>query len=218
MAAGAVGGGTYMAVHSPLTQWDENGSVDWSRVAKDVYTGAKWGTLIGGTISVASHGLRAGVRGIQNLRAGKNVAQRAQAMLDGSSGVNFTARADGVNYRLNIAGGKPGAGTLLTDVQAFEDVIGSLSRGNRMVISPQQAVALERSLGLPTGRLSQGGIISIVDDVALRAPRSPLSGNDLFLGGGRGLPGGGPEINVAPINNAGGGGIRQIILNVEKKL
>jgi len=122
---------------------------------------------------------------------------------------------DGVNFRLNTAGGRPGAGTALTDVRAFEDAIGRLSTGNRMVISPQQAAALERSLGLPTGRLRQGGVISVVDDVATRAPRSPIGGNDLFLGGGRGLPGGGPEINVAPINTSGGGGIRQIILEVQ---
>ena len=83
-----------------------------------------------------------------------------------------------------------------------------------MVITAERAAALERALGLPTGRLGQGGVISIVDDVAARAPRSPSSGNDLFLGGGRGLPGGGPEINVAPINNAGSGGIRQITLEV----
>jgi len=79
----------------------------------------------------------------------------------------------------------------------------------------EEAVALEKALGLPPGRLADGGIISIVDDVALRAPRSPLSGNDFFLdSGGKGLPGGGPEINIAPINTAGGGGVRQVILDV----
>jgi hypothetical protein len=79
-----------------------------------------------------------------------------------------------------------------------------------------KAASLEDALGLPTGRLSGGGMISVVDDVAARAPRSPVSGNQLFLGASRGLPGGGPEINVAPINTAGGGGIRQIILEVKR--
>lgn len=85
-----------------------------------------------------------------------------------------------------------------------------------MVISAQQAAALEKALGLATGRLRQGGIISLVEDVALRAPRSPLCGNPQFCGAGRGLPGGGPEINVAPINTAGGGGIRQIVVEVKR--
>jgi hypothetical protein len=86
-----------------------------------------------------------------------------------------------------------------------------------MVITPKQASDLERALGLPSGRISQeGGVISVVDDIAARAPRSPVSGNDLFLGGGKGLPGGGPEINVAPINTAGGGGIRQIVVEIKK--
>lgn len=52
------------------------------------------------------------------------------------------------------------------------------------------------------------------EDVALRAPRSPLGGNPLFLGRGRGLPGGGPELNISPISTAGGPGIRQIVVEV----
>lgn len=58
-------------------------------------------------------------------------------------------------------------------------------------------------------------MLSIVDDVAARAPRSPVSGNDLFLGGARGLPGGAPEVNIEPINTAGGGGIRKIVIKVK---
>ena len=139
---------------------------------------------------------------------------RVGALLEGNRGVNVTARADALRYSKIVAGGQPGAGTPLTDLQAVESVIGKISEGNRMTISPAQASALEDALGLPTGRLGQGGVISIVDDVALRAPRSPVAGNQFFLGGGRGLPGGGPEVNVAPIGTAGGGGIRQVVLDV----
>ena len=139
---------------------------------------------------------------------------RAQALLEGAPGVNVTARADALQFRKIISGGRPGAGTPLTDLQAIEGVIGRIPAGNRMAVSRAQAAALEEALGLPSGRLGKGGVISIVDDVTLRAPRSPLSGNELFLGGGRGLPGGGPEINVAPISTAGGGGVRQVILDV----
>jgi hypothetical protein len=143
------------------------------------------------------------------------VQARAQAMLDGAPGVNFTGRLDAVRYRTNVAGGRANAGTALTDFEAIESVVGPLPRtGSRITISTQQATMLERNLGLPTGRVQGGGVLSIVNDVGVRAPRSPIGGNSLFLGGGRGLPGGGPEINIAPINTAGGGGVRQIIVEV----
>jgi hypothetical protein len=45
--------------------------------------------------------------------------------------------------------------------------------------------------------------------------RMPLKGNMLFRGRGRGLPGGGGEINVAPINTAGSAGIRQVTVDVK---
>lgn len=140
-----------------------------------------------------------------------------QALLDGAPGLNFTAKADGVTYRINMAAGQINAGTAVTDFQAFEDVIGKIPVNvNRIVITKVQARLLEQDLGLPTGRVSNGGgILSIVSNVAERMPRSPISGNGFFLGGGKGLPNGAPEVNVAPINTAGGGGIRQIIVEVE---
>jgi hypothetical protein len=141
--------------------------------------------------------------------------QRTQALLTGAPGVNVMSRADALRYRVNIAGGRAGAGTAVTDFQAIQDVIGPFGGTSRLLITIDQAAALEKALGLPTSRLSNGGIISVVDGIAGRAPRSPLSGNKLFIGGGRGLPGGGPEINVAPIATAGGGGVRQIILEVK---
>ena len=58
--------------------------------------------------------------------------------------------------------------------------------------------------------VANGGTLSIVTDIASRLPRSPVQGNSLFLGGGRGLPSGAPEINIAPINPAGGGGVRTV--------
>jgi RHS repeat-associated protein len=148
--------------------------------------------------------------------ADSSVCAREMDILEGRSpGVNIIAKNDALKYRNNVAGGRPGAGTALTDMKAFEDILGKLPSNKRIVISHQQATALENALGLKTGCLNQGGIISIVENIADRAPRSPLSGNQFFLGPNKGLPGGGPEINIAPINTAGGAGIRQIIVEVK---
>ena len=59
--------------------------------------------------------------------------------------------------------------------------------------------------------------MSIVSDIPDRCPRCPVgnTGNDLFLGGGEGLPGGGPELVIDSIPSAGGDGIRQITIIVE---
>jgi hypothetical protein len=100
------------------------------------------------------------------------------------------------------------------DLRAIESVVGPLSDATRMVINTGQAARLEAALGLPPGRLTNGGIISIIEDIAARNPRGVTSGNPLFLGVGKGLPGGGPELEIAPISTAGGGGIRQVILTV----
>jgi RHS repeat-associated protein len=148
-------------------------------------------------------------------RSLSNIQMRAEALLQGATGVNINPIEDALKYRLIISGGSPGAGTPVTDLEAIEGVVGTISTGNRMIITQQQAGTLESTLGLPEGRLNNGAIISLIENVGARGPRSPLSGNQLFLGSGQGLPGGHPEINIAPIGTAGGGGIRQVILEVK---
>jgi len=62
--------------------------------------------------------------------------------------------------------------------------------------------------------LESRNIISIIDNIVDRAPGSPTVGNKRFLGGGKGLPRGAPELTISGINSAGGVGVRQIILEV----
>lgn len=88
---------------------------------------------------------------------------------------------------------------------------------SRLTISQGKARELEYALGLRQKSLERINIVSIVDDVVSRRSRSPWSsdiGNPHFLGGGKGLPRGGPEIVVSPIPSAGGRGIRQLVLEV----
>ncbi|WP_024878095.1 hypothetical protein [Methylosinus sp. LW3] len=89
-------------------------------------------------------------------------------------------------------------GTYLTDREAISSVIGE-AKGSVATISKERAAALEQAMGLEPGSLAKGFKIRRVEDVANLAPRSPLEGNSLFLGPGRHLPGGGPEIVVDSI-------------------
>jgi len=102
------------------------------------------------------------------------------------------------------------SGTFLTDYRAVGNVLGPV-RANRKFtlglftdnsrnqISYFKAWRLERALGLDRGTLKDGFRFTRVPRILGRAPRSPLEGNDYFLGPGKGLPGGGPEIVIDPI-------------------
>jgi hypothetical protein len=89
-------------------------------------------------------------------------------------------------------------GTYLTDQEAISSVVGE-AKGSVATISKERADALEQAMGLEPGSLAKGFKIRRVEDIATLAPRSPLEGNSLFLGPGRHLPGGGPEIVVDSI-------------------
>ena len=101
--------------------------------------------------------------------------------------------------------------TYLTDQQAIADVIGPIGGGRTIVITPQQARRLERELGLQPNSLDEGFKIRRVTGLTGRSPSSPVAGgNDMFLGGGQHLPGGGPEIVVPPIPTAPSPGVAVI--------
>ncbi|WP_434985195.1 hemagglutinin repeat-containing protein [Vreelandella zhaodongensis] len=109
-------------------------------------------------------------------------------------------------------------GTFVTDSRTIESIIGSVPNGaTEMRITRQQANTLESDMGLNPGSLEQSNTLSIVSGVADRCPRCPIgdAGNELFLGGGEGLPGGGPELVIDSIPSGGGDGIRQITIIVE---
>ncbi|MAZ20243.1 hypothetical protein [Roseovarius sp.] len=107
-------------------------------------------------------------------------------------------------------------GTFVTEVGSIERVTGPIPEGATEIrITRQQADQLETDLGLNPGSLESSNTLSIVSDVQGRCPRCPVSGNDHFLGGGKGLPGGGSELIIDSIPSAGGDGIRQITVIIE---
>ncbi|WP_296428357.1 filamentous hemagglutinin N-terminal domain-containing protein [Yoonia sp.] len=107
-------------------------------------------------------------------------------------------------------------GTFVTEVSSIENVIGRIpSNATEIRITRQQAAQLETDLGLNPGSLEANNTLSLVDDIAGRCPRCPIGGNDQFLGGGQGLPGGGSELVIDSIPSSGGNGVRQIMVIVE---
>jgi len=98
-------------------------------------------------------------------------------------------------------------GTFVTDAQALQDLGISPTNGAYKVglfddigtVSADNAANLEKGLGLQPGSLLNGFRVTEVDGLQSLSPASPLTGNNLFLGPGAGLPGGGPEMIVQPI-------------------
>jgi hypothetical protein len=135
--------------------------------------------------------------------------ERLNRVIFKGPGVNVTPRSVANKYRFIGRGNR----TFVTNVETVENVIGPL-KGDRIRITRSKARQLEDALGLKENSLVSRNIISIIDDIARRSPGSPIEGNEYFLGGGKGLPGGRPELTISGINSAGGRGIRQIILEV----
>lgn len=145
----------------------------------------------------------------------RKVEIRSQALMQGDPGVTFVPLSNAIQHVHQRSRGI--GGTFVTDLSEFEQALGKLPvKENQIVISAKKARNLERRLGLNEGAALDGGVISVIEDVHLRNPRIPLEGNSHFLGAGKGLPKGGPEIEISPIRNTGGGGIRQIDLIVKK--
>lgn len=107
-------------------------------------------------------------------------------------------------------------GTFVTEVNSIERITGPTPDGATEIrITRQQADQLETDLGLNPGSLESSNTLSVVSDVQSKCPRCPVSGNDHFLEGGQGLPGGGSELVIDSIPSSGGDGIRQITVIVE---
>lgn len=103
-------------------------------------------------------------------------------------------------------------GTFVTDKKAFSGLLKGVKPGQTSkVISKKEAAALERELGLNPGSLEGGFKVRRVEDVGRRAPRSPLEGNDHFLGPGEHLPGGAPELVIDSVPTVDGGGVSTVI-------
>ncbi len=91
-------------------------------------------------------------------------------------------------------------GTYISDNKGISDIIGDIHGQSELTISKDMAHQLEESFGLETGSLGKSFKIRKIENITEQMPRSPLEGNQLFLGPGRHLPGGAPEIVINSIS------------------
>jgi RHS repeat-associated protein len=106
------------------------------------------------------------------------------------------------------------SGTFVTDrAGALSYFDGDLTRGSA-TISPETAGKIEQDMGLVPGTLQNGFKVRQVNGLQDLAPRSPLEGNQYFLGAGNHLPGGAPEMVVNSISTTDNSAINTI-LNVK---
>jgi hypothetical protein len=121
---------------------------------------------------------------------------RAQNILRQDAGYNVTPEYVFADYPGSTIGLKS---TFITDESAISDIIGNFHRAKTIYVSLNQAIALETALGLKPGTLIDGFRISKISNLNSLDLSYPLKGTEpLFLGPGKGLPGGGTEITINP--------------------
>lgn len=90
-------------------------------------------------------------------------------------------------------------GTFITDCKGALGYFGNFKKGDTITISSVKAAKIESDMGLNPGSLQNGFKIREVSGISSMNPRSPLEGNEYFLGGGQHLPGGAPEMVINSI-------------------
>lgn len=101
--------------------------------------------------------------------------------------------------------------TFVTDRKALEDVLGPLNKLDSSRLDSKTVSKLEEALGLKRDSLADGFKIREIDDLKSRGVGSPISGNESFLGGNKGLPGGGPELTLSDrVSTRDGGGVKTL--------
>lgn len=118
---------------------------------------------------------------------------QTQEMLSQNTGYNISSE---VSFSFFSEIGK--SETYITSKPTISEVIGNFEGKGSITISQAEATALETSLGLRPGSLSEGFRISKIRGINEMDLHYPVKGNNLFLGPGKGLPGGGPEVTISP--------------------
>jgi RHS repeat-associated protein len=98
-------------------------------------------------------------------------------------------------------------GTFVSDLESITSVLGDINGFSQMTVDKSQAANLENAFGLEPDTLQEGFKIRQVNNIVARNPRSPMEGNRFFLGPGKHLPGGAPEMVVESIPTIDGGDV-----------
>ena len=134
-----------------------------------------------------------------------NARLRQQQMLENNVGFNLSPTAWDKYPTIGRNG------TFISDKQGITDIIGDFSGQTKMTLDKSQVLQLEEAFGLERGTLQSGFKVRQVDNIVDRMPRSPLEGNQYFLGAGNHLPGGAPEMVIDSIPTADTKGVTTLI-------
>ncbi|WP_207389162.1 hypothetical protein [Marinobacter halodurans] len=102
-------------------------------------------------------------------------------------------------------------GTFISDRQGITDIIGDFSGQSQLTLDKTKVLQLEEAFGLERGALQEGFKIRQVDNVVDRMTRSPMEGNQYFLGPGNHLPGGAPEMVIDSIPTVDANGVTTLL-------
>jgi hypothetical protein len=130
------------------------------------------------------------IRGMTN----ESILVQTQEMLSQNTGYNVSPESWFGKYS---AIGRDG--TYITNEAAIKSVIGEFQGRGTIKITEAQAIRLEQALGLEPKSLFDGFRISRIVNIRDLNPSYPVQSlSPLFLGPGKGLPGGGPELKLTP--------------------
>jgi hypothetical protein len=129
-----------------------------------------------------------------NGMTGYNILNQTQEMLSSDTGYNVSPESwFGKHPEIGRSG------TFITNEAAIERIIGDVDGSTTIKVTEAEAVELAKALGLTSTSLVDGFRISKISEISsmdLAFPTKSLS--PLFLGPGKGLPGGGPELIISP--------------------
>ena len=107
-------------------------------------------------------------------------------------------------------------GTFISDAEGILGYFKNLPPNGKISIAKDLAAKIEADAGLEPGTLQAGFKIRKITSITNASPRSPLEGNQYFLGKGQHLPGGAPEVVIDSIPTKDSSFVRTI-LEVEVK-
>ncbi|WP_199775594.1 hypothetical protein [Microbulbifer pacificus] len=131
--------------------------------------------------------------------------QRQAQMLEDNIGFNISPTAWDAYPTI----GK--SGTFISDRKGITDIVGDFSGQSTLTLNKAKVLQLEEAFGLEKGTLEEGFKIRQVDNIIDRMTRSPMEGNQFFLGPGNHLPGGAPEMVIDSIPTIDTDGVKTLL-------
>lgn len=123
---------------------------------------------------------------------------------------------DGVGYNISPTAWDSYAtigrnGTFISDKQGIAYIIGDFLDQSKLTVDRAKVIQLEEAFCLEKVALQEGIKIRRVDNIVDRMTRSPMEGDQYFLGPSNHLPGGAPEMVIDSIPTADTQGVTTLL-------